>query len=329
MAIASTLDLAERDPKIQARKRKVIVACAITGSVHTPSMSEYLPITAAQITEQAIEAARAGAAILHLHARNADGSPTLDPAAFEAFVPAIAAQTDAIISIATSDSTPRSLEERLAYPSKARPELCSLDMGSMNFAFHKAARGVVNWKWAWEKSHVEGSDDFVLRNSVRDLGVILGRLDGSQGVRFEYVCHDVGHLYTLAHFVEEGLVKPPLFIQFSLGVLGGLNGDPEDLFLMRATADRLFGRQNYEFSALGTGRRQMPLAAMAATMGGHVRVGLEHSLLLGRGLLATSCSAQVLKIRRILEELSLDVASPEEARDVLQTRRAKASQRHD
>ena len=308
---------------MQARtgRRKVIITCAVTGSVHTPSMSQYLPITPAQIADQAIEAARAGAAVLHLHARDpADGSPTPDPAVFEQFVPRIAAETDAIINITTGGSARMTLEERLAYPLRARPELCSLNMGSMNFSFHRAGRGIKEWKHAWEKAHVEGSEDLIFRNTFTDIKSVLSRLGDAYGTRFEFECYDVGHLYNLAHFVDEGLVKGPLFLQCVLGILGGLNPDPENLFLMRSTADRLFGRENYEFSVLGAGRHQMSLVTMGAIMGGHVRVGLEDSLFLGRGLLATSCSAQVLKIRRILEDLSLDIATPNEAREILQTK---------
>lgn len=308
---------------MQARtgKRKVIITCAVTGSVHTPSMSQYLPLTPAQIADQAIEAARAGAAVLHLHARDpADGSPTPDPAVFEQFVPRIAAETDAIINITTGGSARMALEERLAYPLRARPELCSLNMGSMNFSFHRAGRGIKEWKHAWEKAHVEGSEDLIFRNTFTDIKSVLSRLGDAYGTRFEFECYDVGHLYNLAHFVDEGLVKEPLFLQCVLGILGGLNPDPENLFLMRSTADRLFGRENYEFSVLGAGRHQMSLVTMGAIMGGHVRVGLEDSLFLGRGLLATSCSAQVLKIRRILEDLSLDIATPNEAREILQTK---------
>jgi uncharacterized protein (DUF849 family) len=284
-------------------------------------MSQYLPITPAQIADQAIEAARAGAAVLHLHARNpADGSPTPDPAVFEQFVPRITAETDAIINITTGGSARMTLEERLAYPLRARPELCSLNMGSMNFSFHRAGRGIKGWKHAWEKAHVEGSEDLIFRNTFTDIKSVLSRLGDAYGTRFEFECYDVGHLYNLAHFVDEGLVKGPLFLQCVLGILGGLNPDPENLFLMRSTADRLFGRENYEFSVLGAGRHQISLVTMGAIMGGHVRVGLEDSLFLGRGLLATSCSAQVLKIRRILEDLSLDIATPNEAREILQTK---------
>ncbi|WP_374385096.1 3-keto-5-aminohexanoate cleavage protein [Dongia sp.] len=306
---------------MRTNKRKVIITCAVTGSVHTPSMSEHLPVTPDQIAEQAIEAARAGAAVLHLHARNpADGSPTPDPAVFDLFVPRIAAETDAIINITTGGSTRMSLEERLAYPLQAQPELCSLNMGSMNFAFHKAGRGITTWKHAWEQPYVEGSEDLIFRNTFRDIKKVLAQLGDAHGTRFEFECYDVGHLYNLAHLVDEGLVRPPFFLQCVLGILGGLSADPENLFLMRSTADRLFGRENYAFSVLGAGRHQMSLITMGAIMGGHVRVGLEDSLYLSRGLLASSCAAQVLKIRRILEELSLEVASPEEARAMLQTK---------
>lgn len=318
--MSSIFDIVEGDTKPAPGRRRVIISCAVTGSLHTPSMSEYLPVTPAQIAEQAIEAARAGAAILHLHARNPDGSPTPDPAVFEEFVPVIAAATDAIINITTSGGAEKTLEDRLAYPLKAKPELCSLNMGAMNIAFHKAARGVVGWKHSWEKPYVEGSEDRVWGNTFSDIRAILTKLGDQNGVRFEFVCYDVGQLHNLAHCVEEGLVKGPLFIQYALGHLGGLGPEPESLLLMRATADRLFGRRNYEFSALGAGRHQMSLAAMGAIMGGHVRVGLEDSLFLSRGLLATSCAAQVLKIRRILEDLSLDIASPAEAREILQTK---------
>jgi uncharacterized protein (DUF849 family) len=320
--MSNIFEIVDRAAGLTPGRRKVIITCAVTGSIHTPSMSEYLPVTPAQIAEQAIEAARAGAAILRLHARNPDGSPTTDPAVFEEFVPVIADETDAIINITTGGGARMTLEERLAYPLRAKPELCSLNMGTMNLAFHKAARGVVDWKHSWEKPYVESSEDGVLRNTFADIRNILARLGGEHGVRFEFECHDVGQLHNLAHCVEEGLVKGPLFIQCALGVLGGLGPEPESLLSMRSTADRLFGRRNYQFSAVGAGRHQMSLVAMGAIMGGHVRVGLEDSLFLSRGLLATSCAAQVLKIRRILEELSLDIASPAEAREILQTKGA-------
>lgn len=297
---------------------KVIISCAVTGSVHTPTMSPYLPLTPDQIAEQAIEAAQAGAAILHLHARDPrDGRPTPDPAVFEQFVPRIKAATDAVINITTGGSTRMTLEERLAYPLRAQPEMCSLNMGSMNFSIHPAARKISAWQHEWEQPYVEGMEDLIFRNTFRDIKHILRVLGDECGTRFEFECYDVGHLYNLAHFVDEGLVRGPLFIQSIFGILGGLGPDPENLVTMRSTADRLFGRDGYRFSVLGAGRHQMPLLTMAAVMGGNVRVGLEDSLYLGRGQLARSCAEQVRKIRRILEELSLEVATPDEAREML------------
>ena len=308
---------------MKLKRRKVIISCAITGSVHTPSMSEFLAADPDQIAQQAIDAARAGAAILHLHARNpADGSPTPDPAVFAQFVPKIAAQTDAIINITTGGSSRMTLDDRLAYPLIAKPELCSLNMGSMNFAFHKAGAGITDWKQPWEQGHIKGSEDVIFLNTFADIRSIIERLGQAHGTRFEFECYDVGHICTLAYFVNEGLLKAPLFLQCCLGIMGGLNTDPENLFLMRSTADRLLGRDNYEFSVLGAGRHQTPLVTMGAIMGGHVRVGLEDNLYLGRGQLAPSCAAQVLKIRRILEELSLEIATPAEAREILETKGA-------
>jgi uncharacterized protein (DUF849 family) len=297
---------------------KVIISCAVTGSVHTPTMSPYLALTPNEIAEQAIEAAQAGAAILHLHARNpGDGRPSADPEVFEQFVPRIREATDAVINITTGGSTRMTLEERLAYPLRAKPEMCSLNMGSMNFSIHPVARKIHDWRYDWEKPYVEGMEDLIFRNTFRDIRHILQVLGRDGGTRFEFECYDVGHLYTLAHFVEEGLVEGPLFIQCIFGILGGIGPDPENLVAMRSTADRLFGRRGYRFSVLGAGRHQMPLLTMAAVMGGNVRVGLEDSLYLGKGRLARSCAEQVRKIRRILDELSLDVASPAEVRDML------------
>ena len=297
---------------------KVIISCAVTGSVHTPTMSPYLPLTPDEIVRQSIAAAEAGAAIIHLHARNPeDGRPTADPRVFDQFVPRIGAATDAIINITTGGSTRMTLEERLAYPLKAKPEMCSLNMGSMNFSIHPAARKISDWRHDWEKPYIEGMEDMIFRNTFRDIKHILQVLGDDCGTRFEFECYDVGHLYNLAHFVDEGLIKGPLFIQSIYGILGGMGPDPENLVLMRSTADRLFGRDNYRFSILGAGRHQMPLLTMGAVMGGNVRVGLEDSLYLGKGQLAKSCAEQVLKIRRILEELSLEIATPAEARAML------------
>lgn len=297
---------------------KVIISCAVTGSVHTPTMSPYLPLTPEDIARQAIEAAEAGAAILHLHARDpADGRPTADPKVFDRFVPRIRDATDAVINITTGGSTRMTLEERLAYPLQASPEMCSLNMGSMNFSIHPAARRIQEWRHDWEKPYVEGMEDLIFRNTFKDIRNLLKVLGEERGTRFEFECYDLGHLYNLAHFVDEGLVRGPLFIQAIFGILGGMGPDPENLVTMRTTADRLFGRANYRFSVLGAGRHQMPLLTMAAVMGGNVRVGLEDSLYLGKGKLAQSNADQVRKIRRILEELSLEVATPAEARAML------------
>jgi uncharacterized protein (DUF849 family) len=297
---------------------KVIISCAVTGALHTPTMSKYLPLTPDQIAAHAIEAAEAGAAILHLHARDPrDGRPTADPVVFSQFVPGIAAATEAVINITTGGSTNMTLEERLAYPLKAMPEMCSLNMGSMNFSIHPVAKKIEAWRFDWERAYVEGTEDIIFRNTFRDIGRIIRELGDRCGTRFEFECYDLGHLYNLAHFVGEGLIKPPLFIQSIYGVLGGMGPDPENMVAMRMTADRLFGRQNYRFSILGAGRHQMSLAAMGAILGGNVRVGLEDSLYLGRGQLAVSNADQVCKIRRILEELSFEIATPAETREML------------
>ncbi len=304
---------------------KVIISCAVTGSVHTPAMSPWLPLTPDDIARQAIEAAEAGAAILHLHARDpADGRPTADPKVFDRFVPRIKEATDAVINITTGGSTRMTLEERLAYPLQASPEMCSLNMGSMNFSIHPAARRITQWRYDWEKPYVEGMEDLIFRNTFRDIRHLLKVLGEERGTRFEFECYDLGHLYNLAHFVDEGLVRGPLFIQSIFGILGGMGPDPENLVTMRTTADRLFGRGNYRFSVLGAGRHQMPLLTMAAVMGGNVRVGLEDSLYLGKGQLAKSNADQVRKIRRILEELSLEIATPAEARAMLGLKGADA-----
>jgi len=303
---------------MKAHQHKVIITCAVTGSVHTPSMSPYLPLTPDEIAQQAVEAAEAGAAILHLHARDpVDGRPTPDPAVFQQFVPRIRAATDAVINITTGGSTRMTLQERLAYPLEARPEMCSLNMGSMNFSIHPAARRIREWRYGWEQPYVEGMEDLIFRNTFRDIKHVLKVLGEDCGTRFEFECYDLGHLYNLEYFLDERLVRPPLFIQSIFGILGGMGPDPENLVVMRTTADRLFGRENYRFSVLGAGRHQMPLLTMGAVMGGNVRVGLEDSLYLEKGRLAHSCAEQVHKIRRILAELSLEIATPAEAREML------------
>jgi uncharacterized protein (DUF849 family) len=280
-------------------------------------MSEYLPITPADIKSQAIEAAQAGAAILHLHARDPqNGRPTPSPEIFRAFVPDIAKETDAVINITTGGSTRMSLDERLAYPRLAKPEMCSLNMGSMNFSLHPIAAKIPSWRYDWEKDYLEGMEDMIFRNTFKDIKNILTEFR-DYGTRFEFECYDVGHLYNLAYFVDQGLVKPPFFIQSVLGILGGIGPDPENLSIMRSTADRLFGRDSYHFSVLGAGRHQMSLVTMAAIMGGNVRVGLEDSVYISKGVKAPNNAEQVRKIRRILEELSFEIATPADARQML------------
>jgi len=304
--------------------QKVIITCAVTGAVHTPSMSEYLPLSPEQITEQSIAAAEAGAAILHLHARDPiDGRPSPDPALFQQFVPAIAQATDAVINITTGGSTRMTLEERLAYPMRLKPELCSLNMGSMNFSIHPVAKKMTSWRYDWERPYVEGMEDLIFKNTFKDIKYILEELS-AHGTRFELECYDVGHLYTLAYFVDQGLIKPPFFIQSVFGILGGMGADPENVAMMRTVADRLFGRSNYQFSILGAGRHQMRLLTMGAVMGANVRVGLEDSIYLEKGVKARSNAEQVAKIRRVLEELSFEIATPAEARATLGLKGATA-----
>jgi uncharacterized protein (DUF849 family) len=296
---------------------KIIITCAITGSIHTPSMSPYLPVTAEEIASESIGAANAGAAILHLHARDPhDGRPSAKAEHFMAFLPAVRAGCDAIVNLTTGGSAVMTLDERLGGPKAAEPEMCSLNMGTMNFALYPAAARIEAWKYDWEKPFLEGSDDLVFKNTPRDIAHVLGELGTKRGARFEFECYDVGHLYMLRHFADRGLVKPPIFIQFVLGVLGGIGADPENLTHMKRIADKLFG-EDYAFSVLAAGRHQIPLTNMSAIMGGHVRVGLEDNLSIAKGRLATSNAEQVEKIRRIVEELGRQVATPDEARSML------------
>jgi len=303
-------------------ERKIILSCAVTGSVHTPSMSEYLPYTPTQIIESAVEAAEAGAAIVHLHARESNGKPTGDPAIFGQICSAIAERTSAIINITTGGSSNMAIEERLAYPLRVKPEMCSLNLGSMNFSIHPVAEKITEWRFDWEKPKIEGMKSAVFRNTFADIEYILTNL-GESGTRFELECYDVGHLYNLAHYVDRNLIKPPIFIQAIFGILGGMGGDPENLFVMRSTADRLFGRDSYLWSVLGAGRHQMALLTMGALMGANVRVGLEDNLYIAAGKKATSNAEQVRKISRILEELSLEIATPSEVRERLQLKGAE------
>lgn len=295
----------------------IIITCAVTGSIHTPSMSPYLPVTAQQITEQAVGAAEAGASILHLHARDPEtGQPSAAEDHFMAFLPRIHQACDAVLNLSTGGSAIMTLDQRLAAPKRAEPEMASLNMGSMNFALYPMADRISDWKNDWEKPFLEGTDDLVFKNTPRDIARILTELGEERGARFEFECYDLSHLYMLKHFVDRGLVRAPLFIQFVFGVLGGMGPDPENLTHMIRIADKLFG-DDYMFSVLAAGRHQIPLTTMAAAMGGHVRVGLEDSLSIARGQLAESNAQQVAKIRRIVEDLGRTVASPEDARAML------------
>jgi uncharacterized protein (DUF849 family) len=297
--------------------RNVIISCAVTGAIHVPSQTPYLPITPDQIAESAIGAAEAGAAIVHLHARNPeDGSPNGDPEVFREFLGRIKSQTDAVINITTGGDPTKPIEERLRAPMALQPEMCSLNMGSMNFGLYPMANRIKEYKHAWEAPYLEFSRQNIFRNTFADIEYILKHLGEERGVRFEHECYDVGHLYTLAHFLERGLVKPPVFVQTIFGILGGIGPDPENLLHMKRTADHLFGN-DYVWSILGAGRHQFNLVTMGAIMGGNVRVGLEDNLYLGKGQLAESNADLVAKIRRILGELSLDIATPAEVRELL------------
>lgn len=296
---------------------KVIITCAVTGSIHTPTMSPHLPITPDEIAEQGLAAVEAGAAILHLHARDPEtGQPTADPDVFMQFLPRIREQSDAIINITTGGSSLMTLEERLAAPNLAEPEMASLNMGSMNFGLFPMKRRHDEWRFDWEPRLLDATRETVFRNTFADIESIFSQLGDRCGTRFEFECYDVGHIQTLAFYLREGLIKAPVFVQFVLGVLGGIDASPESLLHMKSTADRLLG-DNYRFSVLSAGRLQIPLATIGAIMGGHVRVGLEDSLLIGRGELAPDNAAQVAKIRRVLEELGYEVATPAEAREML------------
>lgn len=297
--------------------RKVIITCAVTGSIHTPSMSPHLPVTAAEIADAAVGAAEAGAAIVHLHARNPEnGLPDQSPEAFEPFLKVIKQRSDCVVNITTGGAATMTTEERLRPVAVFKPEVASLNMGSMNFGIFPLADRYKDWKHDWEEPYLRSTDDFIFRNTFRDIAYILEHLGEGCGTRFEFECYDVGHLYNLAHFLDRGLVKTPLFIQTIFGILGGIGAEERNLVFMRETADRLFGK-DYEWSVLAAGRHQIPFTTMAAVMGGNVRVGLEDSLYLSRGRLARNSAEQVAKIRRILEELSLEVATPEEARAML------------
>jgi len=299
------------------KQDKVIITCAVTGSIHTPTMTPHLPITPNEIAEASIGAAEAGASIIHLHARDPEtGKPTPDPDTFMQFLPRIKQSTDTVINITTGGGHGMALEDRLAAPLRAKPEMCSLNMGSMNFGLFPMLDRYPEFKHDWERQYLENSRDFIFRNTFLDIEQVLKQLGDTHGTRFEFECYDVGHLYNLAHFLDRGLVKPPLFVQTIFGILGGIGADPENVMHMRRIADKLFG-DDWCWSILAAGRNQMPFCTLAGTMGANVRVGLEDSIYLGKGKLAVTNGEQVAKIRRILEDLSLEIATPAEARAML------------
>ncbi len=299
-----------------AKADKVIITCAVTGSIHTPSMSPALPVTAEEIADAAIGAAEAGAAIVHLHARNPEtGQPDQTPEGFERFLKVIKQRSACVLNLTTGGAPWMRVEERIAPAERFRPEVASLNMGSMNFGLYPMLKRFTEFRHDWERQHLENSRDLVFRNTFKDIEYVLETL-GSAGTRFEFECYDISHLYNLAHFLDRGMVRPPLFVQSVFGILGGIGAHPEDVAHMRRTADRLFGDQ-YRWSVLGAGRNQLPVAAMAAAMGGNVRVGLEDSIWAGAGKLAESNAQQVTLARQIIEGLGLEIASPDEAREML------------
>lgn len=298
-------------------RRKTIITCAVTGAIHTPTMSDALPYTADDIARQAIDASEAGASILHLHARNPDdGSVSINPDDFTPFLQRIKQSTNAVVNISTGGSLKTTIEDRIAPANRFSPEMCSLNMGSMNFSFHPLAGRYDQWKHDWEKDYVENSDTYIFRNTFRDIKAVAEALGNKHGVKFEHECYDVGHLYNLKFGMDTGLFKAPIFIQFIFGILGGIGPEVDNLIFMKRTADRLFG-DDYQWSVLGAGGAQMPLATTASQMGGNVRVGLEDSLFISRGKLAQSNAEQVTKIKRIVEDLGCEVATPDEAREML------------
>ena len=296
---------------------KIIITCAVTGSIHTPSMTPHLPITAEEITDEAVAAAQAGASVLHLHARDPiNGRPTALAEHFMAFLPRIKQASDAVVNITTGGSATMTLDDRLAAPMVAEPEMCSLNMGSMNFALYPAAQKISDWKYDWEKPFLEGSEDLVFKNTPRDIAYVVTEMGEKRGARFEFECYDLSHLYMLRHFADRGLVKPPVFLQTIFGAMGGIGPDIDNLIFMKRTADRLLG-DDFVWSVLGAGRFQFGLVTTGAIMGSHVRVGLEDNLYIGPGELAKSNADQVAKIKRILGELSLEAATPDETRTML------------
>ena len=321
--LAARVDRAERSQNTsnwdtpRMAPRKVVITCAVTGSIHTPSMSPHLPVTAEEIAEAAIGAAEAGAAIVHLHARDPlTGLPDQSPERFEPFLKVIKQRSDCVVNITTGGAATMTIEERLKPVATFKPEVASLNMGSMNFALFPMLARFKEFKHDWERPYLEGSRERIFKNTFADIEAILTTC-AENGTRFEIECYDIGHLYTLAHFVERGLVKPPFFVQSVFGILGGIGNHPEDVMHMKRTADRLFG-DAYRWSVLGAGRHQMTIAAQAAAMGGNVRVGLEDSLWAGPGRLAATNAEQVTQVRQIIEGLGLEIATPAEAREILE-----------
>lgn len=304
-----------------AKNRKVIITCAVTGAIHTPSMSPHLPVTAQEIADAAVGAAEAGAALVHVHARDpVTGKPDQSPEAFEPFLKVIKQRSNCVLNITTGGAPTMGIEERLAPCAHFKPEVASLNMGSMNFGLYPMLNRFKDFRHDWERPYLEGSKDRIFKNTFQDIENILTRC-AENNTRFEIECYDIGHLYTLAHFVDKGLVKPPFFVQSVFGILGGIGGHPEDVIHMKRTADRLFG-DAYQWSVLGAGRNQLPIAAMAVSMGGNLRVGLEDSLWIGPGQLAKTNAEQVRAARKIIEGLGLDIATPDDAREMLQLKGA-------
>jgi uncharacterized protein (DUF849 family) len=302
--------------KRMSAQGKVIITCAVTGAIHTPSMSPYLPVTPQEIADAAVGACEAGAAIIHLHARDpVTGKPDQRPEAFLPFLRDIKARCDAVINLTTGGSPYMTVQERMLPAKELKPEVASMNMGTMNFGLFPMLNRFKEFKHDWERPYLEGSKDLIFRNTYGDLETVLTELSANQ-TRYEFECYDTSHLYNLAHFVDRGLVKAPFFVQTVFGILGGIGSHPDDVMHMKRTADRLFGK-DYRWSVLGAGRSQMPIAAMSAAMGGNVRVGLEDSLWIGAGKLAESNAQQVRKAREIIEGLGLAVATPAEAREIL------------
>jgi uncharacterized protein (DUF849 family) len=301
-----------------AKPRKVIITCAVTGAIHTPSMSPHLPITAQEIADAAIGAAEAGAAIVHLHARNPqDGRPDQTPEAFLPFVKVIKQRSNVVINLTTGGAPTMMVDERVRPAATLKPEVASLNMGTMNFGLYPMIpRYKGKFKFGWEEPYLENSKKGMFKNTLADIEYILATC-AENNTRFEIECYDIGHLYTLKHFLDRGLIKSPLFIQSVFGILGGIGTHPEDVIMMKRTADRIFGAENFRWSVLGAGGAQMRVAAMAASMGGNVRVGLEDSLWIGPGKLAETNAQQVSTVRKIIEGLGLEIASSDEAREIL------------